>query len=322
MIQLKLNPEERIAFISDVHVDSRMPESRIDDIIVTLRDKMMDILKKCKDRNVKYVFFEGDIVNRIQCPFEPITMIAEVLLEFKKSDMRCFTVLGNHDIVRNSLESIDKSPIQILFTLGAIEHINLKTLVEINGTTLITPVDYTELPISAKSEYAQNILLAHAFYNAPDFIADSRHNITEKDVENLGYDLIVLGHDHGDYEDEIVGKCRIVRHGSVLRGMSHNYNFTRKPNFVIVNNINDVANSVERIEIQHRDYKDVASEYMLNRKTFNSLTGLQDVLSNLADKLTDTTETDSDRIYNIIINDENLPTNCRNILLKYINENI
>lgn len=320
MINVNLKDGEKIAFISDVHVDSKMPDSRIDDIIETLKSKMLDIYDKCLYNNVKCVFFEGDVVNRIQCPFEPITMMAEILLKFKNSGIRCFSILGNHDIVRNSLENIEKSPIQILFTLGALEHINLENRIIINNTLLITPVDYTEIPVVADKSYKQNILLAHMFYNASGFIADDRHNLKEEQVLQSGYDLIVLGHDHEDYEDVIVGGCKIVRHGSVLRGTSHNYNFSRKPNFVVIDDIGNVKNTVRRVEIKHRDYKDIASEYILNKKTFSSISSMQDVLSNLADKLTDTTETDSDRIYNIIVSDENLPSGSRDLLLKYISE--
>lgn len=318
-IQLKLNEGEKIAFISDVHVDSKMPDSRVDDIITTLKDKLVDILNKCIAENVKYVFFEGDVVNRVQCPFEPITMLADILLRFKQEGMRCFSILGNHDIVRNSLENLDKSPIQILFKLGVLEHINLDTRVIINDTVLLTAVDYTEYPIKADKSFNSNILLAHMFYGKSGFLSDEKHNLTDTNILDLGYDLVVLGHDHEDYNDVIVGSTKIVRHGSVLRGTSHNYNFTRKPNFVVIDDIKN-PKAVRRIEISHRDYKDVASEYILNKKTFSSMNALQDVLSNLADKLVDTTETDSDRIYNIIMGDEKLPNDCRELLLKYINE--
>lgn len=318
-IHLKLEYGEKIAFISDVHVDSKMPDSRVDDIIVTLKDKLVDILNKCVNENVKYVFFEGDVVNRVQCPFEPITMLADILLQFKQKGMQCFSILGNHDIVRNSLENLDKSPIQILFKLGVLEHINLDTRVIFNDNVLLTAVDYTEYPIKADSSYTVNILLAHMFYGKSGFLSDEKHNLIDNNILDLGYDLVVLGHDHEDYEDVVVGSTKIVRHGSVLRGTSHNYNFTRKPNFVIIDDINK-PKEVRRIEIAHRDYKDVASEYILNKKTFSSINALQDVLSNLADKLVDTTETDSDRIYNIIMSDEELPNDCRELLLKYINE--
>ena len=318
-ILLKLNEGEKIAFISDVHVDSKMPDSRVDDIITTLKDKLVDILNKCIAENVKYVFFEGDVVNRVQCPFEPITMLADILLRFKQEGMRCFSILGNHDIVRNSLENLDKSPIQILFKLGVLEHISLETRVIINDTVLLSAVDYTEYPIKADKSFNSNILLAHMFYGKSGFLSDEKHNLTDTNILDLGYDLVVLGHDHEDYNDVIVGSTKIVRHGSVLRGTSHNYNFTRKPNFVVIDDIKN-PKEVRRIEISHRDYKDVASEYILNKKTFSSMNALQDVLSNLADKLVDTTETDSDRIYNIIMGDEKLPNDCRELLLKYINE--
>lgn len=318
-IRLKLNEGEKIAFISDVHVDSKMPDSRVDDIITTLKDKLVDIFNKCIAENVKYVFFEGDVVNRVQCPFEPITMLADILLRFKQEGMRCFSILGNHDIVRNSLENLDKSPIQILFKLGVLEHINLETRVIINDTVLLTAVDYTEYPIKADKSFSSNILLAHMFYGKSGFLSDEKHNLTDTNILDFGYDLVVLGHDHEDYNDVIVGYTKIVRHGSVLRGTSHNYNFTRKPNFIVIDDIKN-PKEVRRIEISHRDYKDVASEYILNKKTFSSMNALQDVLSNLADKLVDTTETDSDRIYNIIMGDEKLPNDCRELLLKYINE--
>ena len=275
-ILLKLNVGEKIAFISDVHVDSKMPDSRVDDIITTLKDKLVDILNKCIAENVKYVFFEGDVVNRVQCPFEPITMLADILLRFKQEGIRCFSILGNHDIVRNSLENLDKSPIQILFKLGVLEHINLDTRVIINDTVLLTAVDYTEYPIKANKSFSNNILLAHMFYGKSGFLSDEKHNLTDTNILDLGYDLVVLGHDHEDYNDVIVGSTKIVRHGSVLRGTSHNYNFTRKPNFVVIDDIKN-PKEVRRIEISHRDYKDVASEYILNKKTFSSMNALQDV---------------------------------------------
>ena len=200
-IHLKLEDGEKIAFISDVHVDSKMPDSRVDDIITTLKDKLVDILNKCVNENVKYVFFEGDVVNRVQCPFEPITMLADILLRFKSEGIRCFSILGNHDIVRNSLENLDKSPIQILFKLGVLEHINLETRVIFNDSVLLTAVDYTEYPIKADNSYGNNILLAHMFYGKSGFLSDEKHNLTDNNILDLGYDLVVLGHDHEDYED-------------------------------------------------------------------------------------------------------------------------
>ena len=319
MIELTLQDNETIAFISDLHVDSRMPDSRIDNILDTLSMKLHNILESCIANHVKYVFFEGDVINRVQCPFEPITLLGKHLMEFKANGIRCFTILGNHDIVRNSLDHIDKSPIQLLFELGALEHINISNKVVINNKVLITPVDYTEQIVAADDSYQYNILLAHVFYNQTGLLANDSHNVTKEVMEALGYDFALLGHDHEEYKDDTCGKTTVIRHGSVLRGTSHNYNFTRVPKFVIMA-FSDKGITYKKVDIKHAAYKDVVSEYVINKKEFNSISGMQEVLSNLAEQLTSSEDLGTDRIYSIIMSDESLSPSARELLLKYINE--
>lgn len=322
VIQIQLNDGEKIAFCGDIHIDSRTPDSRIDDLFETAIEKMNDILKKCIEKNVKCMFFEGDIFNKIQVPHICVNMFGEVLLKFKEAGIQLFTICGNHDILRNSLENIERSPIQTLFTFGILNHINLDNRVIINKRVLITPVDYTEYPPKAEKSAPINILLAHMFYNASELLADERHNLSKKDVEDLGYDAIFLGHDHEEYPITKHGKSVIVRSGSVLRGTSHNYNFTREPGFVVLHDIDNIcSDTIEKVGIEHKRYEDIASSYVLNRKKLSSITGLSDVLSNLAEKLSEGSEADGDRIWDIINTDADLPADCRLLIMSYINEN-
>lgn len=320
VIQVQLNKDESIAFCCDIHMDSQTPSSRIDDIQVTVIDKIKDIREKCVERNVKHLFFEGDIFNRVACPHSCVNLIGEEFLKFKDCGIELYSILGNHDIVRNSLEAIEKSPIQTLFSFGVLKHINLNTRVVINKKVMVTPVDYTEYPPKASSDAKFNILLAHMFYDASDLIADERHNLSKKDIAKLKYDMVVLGHDHEEYSDVIQDDCVIIRSGSVLRGTSHNYNFTREPKFVVIRDIDNPKDSIEKVVIKHKPYKDIASEYVINKKQLSSITGLKDVLSNLAEKLAESSENDGDRIFEIIKSDPKLPTDCRALLLKYIAE--
>lgn len=322
VIQLVLNKDERVAFCCDVHFDSNTPDSRIDDIQETAIEKLKDMLNKCIERNVKYLFFEGDIFNRIQVPHLCVNLFGEILLKYKEAGIELFTICGNHDILRNSLDNFERSPLQTLFTFGILKHINLNTRVIINKKVMITPVDYTEYPPVADKSAPVNILLAHMFYDVGELLSDEKHNLTREAVEKLGYDLIVLGHDHEHYPIVNQDGCLIVRSGSLLRGTSHNYNFTRKPCFVVLNDIENITeNSIEEVEIEHKKYEDIASSYVLNKKSMSSITGLQDVLSNLALKLSEGSEVDGDRILDIINTDEDLPVECRLLILKYINEN-
>lgn len=323
MIQVQLKENEAIAVVGDLHMDSQTPSSRIDDIQETLIDKLEDMRVKCIERNVKHVFFLGDIFNRIACPHTCVNLLGEKFLDFKKSGMELYSILGNHDIVRNSLEAMEKSPIQTLFSFGVLTHINTGNPVIINDDTLITPVDYTEEIPEANKDFKYNILLAHAFYDMGKLLDDGKHNIRGEDVKKLHYNMMFLGHDHEEYPVQVNSGTIIVRSGSILRGTSHNYNFTRKPKFIVLHNLNNITrDSIEEVELRHKEYKDIASEYVLNKKRFDSYSGLQDVLSNLAEKLSSVDENEEDRIYEIIKSDSKLPNDCRTLLLKYIGENV
>ena len=325
MINLRLESDESVAFILDLHMDSNSPSSRIDDIQVTLIDKLEDIREKCKERNVREIFFAGDIFNRIACTHASVNLLGEAFLRFKEDGVGLYTILGNHDIVRNSLEAMEKSPIQTLFSFGVLEHINSNNPVIINSKIYINPFDYTEKvePVSDDCWPMFKVLLGHVFFNASDLISDDKHNIKSDDVEKLGYDLMVLGHDHQEYPTVKIGDTTIIRCGAVLRGTAHNYNFTRKPKFLVWSGLDlPSVDNIEYVEIKHRDYRDIASEYVINKKQVGSISGLQDVLTNLAEKLADSGESDSDRILDIINTDSDLPSVCRALILKYLSEGI
>ena len=337
LIDLGLGQRQAFAVVGDLHIDNRTPISRIDNIMETMDKKLHSILNSCKFHNVKYVFFEGDLINRVSMTFEALNLAIQVFMEFKNCGIQLFSILGNHDIVRNSVDMLDKSPVQILFTMGLITHINLESPVRFffksesmlswNGLPIakLTPVDYTEELVPADYRVRCNILLAHMFYDADPLIAEKAHNLLPEEISALNYDLIFLGHDHEYYSDVVVDKTRIIRSGSVLRGTSHNYNMTRVPQFSVVTftRIDDgkAVFDVEQVEIEHLPYKDIASEYALTKKSgSDTLEGLQDILSGLADRLVSLKNDDGDRIYEIIKSDQSLDPECRSLILKYVQE--
>lgn len=323
IININLKPNERIAFCCDIHFDNNAPVSRVDDIQETIEKKMNDMYNKCIEHNVKHLFFEGDIFNRIQCSHEAVYRMGEILKNFIDKGIKLYTILGNHDILRNSLKDIERSPINLLFSFGLLEHINMHRPVVINKDILIVPVDYTEEAPRAVSNFKVNILLAHAFYDNYTF-GGADHNIEKEWVETAGYNAIILGHDHEEHPITKVNKTYIIRSGSILRGTSNSYNFTRTPKFVILDDLYNInENTILNIDLWHKDYKDIASEYILNKKKLSSIKGLESVLndlSDLAERLTNEDGNNTDRIYEIIQTDTKLPSECRTMLMHYISE--
>lgn len=320
-IQINIEEDESIAFSGDFHADSIGPESRIDDYQFTCITKLEDILKKCIDKNVKAFFFPGDMFSRILIPHECVNVIGDVLMKFKKEGIRVFSIVGNHDIARNQLEKLVKSPLQTLFTFEAVEHININMRVVINKKTLITPVNYMEYPIIAYEKAKYNILLAHMFYKASELFSAGPHNIEEKDVLDWNYDCMVLGHDHVPYPIIRVGKTDIVRPGSIMRATSHEYNLSRIPCFYVLKNPAEYnVSNFEKIDIQAKPFEEIASSSVLNKKS-NTLSGLQDILSNLAERLAGTDISDGkDRIVEMIKKDPQVPQEVKALLFHYFSE--
>lgn len=325
-----LNYDENIAIIGDLHFDNRTIISRIDDLLLTACNKLNDILIKCQQHNVKILLFQGDVFNRIQVSYEALNLFANILMNFKNSNIQIYSIIGNHDMLRNDTALMKKTPLQLLFNLGIIEHIHLKNKLELNiknefdniKKILITPVDYVEYPPKADENYTINILVAHMFYNKSDLVSDAKHNLKTNDIKNLNYDFIFLGHDHEEYPPEIINKTILYRQGAVIRGTSHNYNFERKPCFLILKNLfNLTQNSIEKINITCQDYKDVVSSYIVNKKNLNLKNILKENFTFLANKLTILPKIYEGSIINKIKNDNNLSIDCKEILFQYLNEN-
>lgn len=319
---MELNPNESIAFIGDLHVDSVGPASRLDDYMITVCEKVNDIRIKCLERNVKAVLFSGDIFNRIQMPNETINMIGIEFKKFIKEGISLYSIVGNHDIARNRFreEKLLVSPLSILFNFDIVKHINLTRRIVINKKTLITPVDYTQYPPKAMEKVQGNILFAHMFFNAGDIMADENHNLKPEHIKDLGYDCAVLGHDHVYYPIMNCEGTDIVRPGSVMRATAHEYNFRRIPCFYVLRNPEEYnVSNFEQVDIVCKPFVNIASNTVLNKKSINTISIACD-LSDLASKLADNTVGYEDRIVELIKSDTNLPNDVRQLIFNYFQE--
>lgn len=319
---ITLQDDESIAFVGDLHADLSGPESRIDDYQHTVITKLNSICSSCIKHKVKAVIFAGDMFSRITVPHECVNAVGEAFMKFKKADILVFSIVGNHDIARNNMERLIKSPLKTLFTFEVVEHINLNSRIVINNKTLITPVDYVEYPTPAYEKAKYNILVAHMFYNSSELFAAGKHNIKEEDVKKWGYDCMFLGHDHVPYPIMRVGKTDILRPGSVMRATSHEYNYERMPYFYILKSPDEYnVNNFIKIDIEAKPFSEVASNSVVNKKILNNGLQLQSLLGDLAGRISNVTASEEDRIVEIIKSDKELPNEVRQMLFSYFSEN-
>ena len=329
-IQLKVNPNEKVAFVGDLHFDTTV-SSRLDNFLDTCCKKIHDIGEICEKENIKYLFFAGDIFNKITCNHECVNRAGASFLDLRAKGIRVFSICGNHDLPRDSLAKLKQSPIETLFSFGVLEHISLESPIEIydvNSDTgklsslKITACDFTQKVPDADKNFDKNILLAHMFFDKSGFLGGDDQNITKDKMFNYGYDMAFLGHDHEEYDTVLCGKTLVVRSGSIMRGAVHDYNFKRIPGIVILDDVFNPHN-IRKVNIPCANFKDVISQSALNRKASNKQDNLNyDALQSLADKLAQVKqdEENKDVILDVIQNDMNLSDNRRKILLNYISK--
>ena len=306
-----------IAFAADLHADSHPPSSRLDtDYIETAVGKLQSIREACIKENVRFLFLGGDIFHRVTTTFECVRRAGAELMKFREAGITVGSIIGNHDLARNQLEKLSKSPLNLLFDFGVLERLDLSRRVIINGKALINPAGYLDKIPGANKKAAYNFLIAHLFYNAPDIYGGK--SLSSDMVNALGYDAIFLGHDHINYDIVRVGKTAIVRPGSILRGTSHKYNFERKVGFYI---LRDPANysikNFKFVEIPVKDMREVVSSLVIHKK--EDLADLSDLMGDLVVRLTETGGK-KDEILETIMKDNKLPVGVRNLLLEYFKE--
>lgn len=331
-IKLYVNFNEKFGFIGDIHFADSI-SSRLDDYMHTCCQKLFAIGDICQKEHVRYLFFSGDVFHKVTCTHECVNKLGNVLLSLQKQGIRMFSIFGNHDLLRNSLQpsSLARTPLQILFDFNILEHINLSKPVEIYrmgiddfsaNSVKITAVDYTEKIPPADRNFDNNILMAHMFFDQKGFLIDEDENISSDQMKNYGYDMAFLGHDHEEHSPSYCGKTVVIRCGSLLRGSVHDYNFKREPGFVIVDDIFNLKH-IRKVVVPHHPYQDIISQSALNKKVVSKSEAVNiNALQNLAEKLAKTNERDEiseDVILNTIKTDFQIPNNRRKLLLRYIN---
>lgn len=261
--------EVHVGFVGDLHLNSSTPKSRIDNYPETLLEKLESLRVLCLHNDIKNLVFLGDIFHK---PAQPISFVYQVLqkfLEFKSSGINCYAISGNHDIAYESLDTLSKSALGILFEVNALSPFSdifitgTKTPVHIKG------YHYSEVPEEPSDFSSYNIMVAHMFYE----FDLSKESLKKEDLSRLKYNMLVLGHDHTPYdlltEDTTSGKVRIVRPGSFSRGTAHSYN-TNRSIFMDVLNVNGKIN-IQRMIVPSKPADQVFSATVLDKTDLKQL---------------------------------------------------
>lgn len=213
----------KIYFVGDVHLQEQSPISRKDSYPTSILNKLTEIGNLVRENNIEAVIFSGDIFSTSAITLKYFKRCVKA---FRDIPCPCYSIIGNHDIPRNNLDLMEDSPLDLLFSVGVLKHLDTLEY----GDIVIKGIDYTKELVGPEDTTKYNILVAHRYFNTPLFGADS---ISPEDLVALKYNMIFLGHAHDEYEDLNVGGTVLYRIGSLSRGTKANSQLYRENIYIL-----------------------------------------------------------------------------------------
>lgn len=222
-----------VFIIGDLHLKAQSPVSRKDDYPIAILNKLEYMAGVAKFYKCDTFIILGDVFDS---PITSLPYLATVINVFKKisdSGIKAYTIVGNHDLKNNRMDSLQSTALGILLSTGYLKLAPRELEIE---DTLFRCFNYPE-ELTPRQTNKYEVCIAHRYYEF-GLAWDSLH---EDDVKNLDYQSMILGHLHNPCDTEFIGNTTLYRPGSLSRNTSEPYNKLRTPRFLIFNCISHKA---------------------------------------------------------------------------------
>ena len=305
----------KIAVVGDLHLNHTTPKSRIDDFPSTTIDKLESLRLLLVNNGINYLIFLGDIFHKPSQSIPYLNRLIAKFNDFKNSGINIYSIIGNHDISFDRLDTLLNSSLNILYST-VFNHQQTLSIPYLNSNVVFNLVDFYN-PITKQLDPTNiNILCAHMFYNSSLTDLD---NITPEQVKSLGYNYMFLGHDHVPYPVEEVVSSKsityIYRPGSFMRGTSHHYNLTRDV-YTDVVSLDPKGIRVDRLVVPTKPASEVFTFQSLNETKSMLDTLLKSKVTTLISEIYNTTDSNMS-IYDLL-NSTDIPSSVRNTIVRYL----
>ncbi len=289
-----------IIFVGDVHLKGSNPISRKDNYAEVILNKIKFIRDYANTIDCSSIIFLGDIFDTVNTSLQYFSHCLSLFKEISGLGIDLYTIVGNHDLRYDSMETLPITPLGILLESGAIKLLDSLTIDDV----YIQGCHFPDSPKNNPNVDLYSILLLHRFYES----GFNEEPITKENVISLGYDTYILGHDHRPYSTinvEDVKDIKIFRPGSLARNSSDSYNKLRKPRILVMNT-----------ETKNFYYEEVPSESS-DLIFFEKEAETQVSMAELVEYLRSSYHTDNDSIRTYVEN-MTIPEDVRTLIKSYL----
>ena len=220
----------KIIFVGDTHLKGSTPISRKDNYSETILNKIQFIRDYANSIDCTTVIFLGDIFDTVNTSLQYFSHCLTLFKQIMDSGIELYTIVGNHDLRYDSMETLPITPLGILIKSEAIRLLDSLTVDDV----FIKGIHYPESPQPNTQTELYSILLLHRFYES----GFNEIPVTKEEVLELNYDTYIFGHDHRPYQtidiETPTNTIKIIRPGSLARNTSDQFNRLRKPRILVM----------------------------------------------------------------------------------------
>ena len=222
--------EMKILLAGDYHLSDRTPKFRKDNYKETGFVEMGMIREKSSELKVDAVIFTGDIFDDKAATRNSHTLVREAIYNFSLFPCPVYSIIGNHDISYNRIETLEKQPLGVVFESRALKKLDRITIkgVDIVGIHFSEENTYDVL-YSNKIEGRPLIAVCHvlATLEGGDFFGEPIFSY-EQLAQHGNVDCYGFGHFHNDQGIQVVKGKHFLNLGAIARGALNKDNIHRQ----------------------------------------------------------------------------------------------
>jgi len=245
----------KLLLVSDMHLREQTPEGRTDEnFTLTCLFKLKQILEIAAQENVGSILQAGDFFHKSKPSLGLIASVIDLFARQSCWKADFLVVHGQHDLTYHSIDSMNKSALNVLAAAGMVEFLHFDRVKEISESVYVFGLsygqDFTIIPPRARF----NILVAHAMVG--DKPLWPGHKLTGPEAwvkEHPGFDLYLLGDYHYPFAAKI-GNAHVINTGCMLRLTRSERDMQHKPSIVVYDTD---TREYEWIELQVRNANEV-----------------------------------------------------------------
>jgi Calcineurin-like phosphoesterase. len=244
----------KFLFFTDSHIRGNSPVNRKDNFPDTLEMKLSEISDMVRQEGIDYVLCGGDLFDS---PMPAIPVVTRYMNILRRMNAPIYAVAGNHDMYGHNPETLARTMMGFLDSLGIINLIRpgQRIMLDKDGIRVqLTGQEFNynlddgtgEGYIVREKDADVAIHMVHGFLTDVRLFEGARYTTVDR-VSGTKADITLAGHNHAGFKDVIDGGKYIINPGGLARVTNHLSEIQRMPQVVIIELDGNISIRKERL---------------------------------------------------------------------------